>query len=312
MISSLNHKSIAAKLKDDGFCKIDPSDKLKRLIADFFNDICRYILIICEDSEKIYIDDSLKQNLLLSIANDDNLSTYYHINSILLHLAKIDRSLISHIYDMGTRPAKFNSARLLAASCEISEINRSFFNSNKDHETCSGVSDQPLIVNPSNGETLHIFPPGKKEYKYNLPIHQDFPYLLQSSSQLTYWLSLSDKLKEYNGGARLFTGTHKYKIPITTSSKLGHYEVAGLPNQEISAVLKKHDYIDTDSTLFEIYAIDSLLWHQSLKSKAEDSVRMTYIFRYSDISSNCRVKFGVDTSKGDKFENHFSNLYKNS
>ena len=161
MINSKDYKSITLTLKENGFCKLRPSPELKKLIKQFFYDICRYTLLVCNDSEAININASLGQNLVKAIENDDAQSASYNLNLILMDITRIDRSLIGHIYDMGTRPTKFCSARCLACSKELNDINLSFFRLNKE-----GSSSQPLTILPPNGETLHLFPPGENEYKY--------------------------------------------------------------------------------------------------------------------------------------------------
>lgn len=120
---------------------------------------------------------------------------------------------------------------------------------------------------------------------------------------------MSNCLAAYNGGVRLFSGTHKYGIPITSVDVNGHYEVAGVGKSDLGAVLARHEYVDSESSLFEFYAVDSLLWHQSLRSQAFDSVRVTYIFRFSDIGNSCRLPYGLDTSKGASFRTLYSSLF---
>jgi len=311
IIASDEALSIASQLKEHGFCRLQPSKGLNALIKRFFHDICKYALIVYDDASHNSAKKILRRELTKAIEEDEPLLSSHYLNLIFMDIANTDRSLLGYIYEMGTCPSKFDSARLLASSDDIRNINNAFFGAKnlKGETTASRRTSHPLIVMPHNGETLHLFPPGDQEFKHNLPIHQDFPYLLQSQSQITYWLNLSNSITCYNGGIRLYRRTHTYQLPITTTNHLGHYEVHGLPEQDAKTVLHAHEFVDSESTLFELYAVDSLLWHQSLRSKAKDSVRMTYIFRFSDINTPDRLPFGVDTSKGNSFKDHFSNLY---
>ena len=313
-INSSETLPIALELQEQGFCRMHPSEELKSLIKGFFYDICKYALIVYDDASEQLTNSPLRQGLAKAIDEDDSLLASHCLNLILMDIAKIDRSLLAYIYDMGTRPSKFDSARLLAGSNDIRSINNAFFEAKKvkDNSPILSRTSDPLVVMPYNGETLHLFPPGDQEYRNNLPIHQDFPYLLQSQSQITYWLNLSNSAAHYNGGIRLYRGTHLYQLPMTTTDDLGRFEVYGIPGQDAKSVMEAHEFVDSESTLFELYAVDSLLWHQSLRSEAQDSVRMTYIFRFSDLNTPSRLPFGVDTSKGDSFKDHFSDLYLES
>jgi hypothetical protein len=43
------------------------------------------------------------------------------------------------------------------------------------------------LASPALSDTLHVFPPGTENLRSNLPIHQDYPYLMQSPAQITVW-----------------------------------------------------------------------------------------------------------------------------
>jgi hypothetical protein len=81
-----------------------------------------------------------------------------------------------------------------------------------------------ILVTPQSGDTLHFFPPGSEFYKYNLPPHQDYQYLMQSPSQITFYMGLS-KYKDDVGGLRIWEKSHKLGILPTTTNEFGSFEV---------------------------------------------------------------------------------------
>ena len=139
-------------------------------------------------------------------------------------------------------------------------------------------------------ERHYISSSGEENFKYNLPIHQDFQYLMQSSSQLTFWLNITDNTNKNAGGIRLYPKTNKLGIAETKKDINGHYEVIDEKYPQVNL----NNFTSSKNTAFELYAVDSLTWHKSLHNISKDSVRITYIFRFSDIGSKQRIKYGLD------------------
>ncbi|MBX3508044.1 MAG: hypothetical protein KF714_04605 [Parvibaculum sp.] len=282
-------------LDRDGWEKVEVAGALKLQIEVLYRDLCAYTLILADDGA-VTTPPALG-SLREALADGSVFEIEPYFQSVLLSLARTDRKVLGKIYDIGTRPMKLMSGRKLFYAPEIEKIADQFFASN---------THQPLLVSPFNGETLHVFPPGVENYRYNLPIHQDYPYLLQSSRQLTFWLNLTDNSGGRAGGIRVYSGTHRHGIAMTFAGEHGHYEVATehYPNFDPSR------YNDSAGGLFEMYAVDSLTWHASLRNETEDQVRITYIFRISDIGAPDRVPFGMDRATGQaKFEDLHADLY---
>ena len=84
------------------------------------------------------------------------------------------------IYDIGTGPAKLLSAMRLKLHPTFVGLARAVF----------GTS--AVLASPTLSDTLHVFPPGAENFRFNLPIHQDYPYLMQSPAQLTLWVIVSN------------------------------------------------------------------------------------------------------------------------
>lgn len=283
-------------LAEEGWERVVPTDALQSDIEALFFDICNYLLVLVKDDVRF---DSTPQRLLReAITNRDAITAERHLQAVMLEINAKDRKLLGRVYDIGTRPMRLMSGMRLFFNPQIQQIAERFFGK---------PEDPSILVRPYNGETLHVFPPGEENYRYNLPIHQDFPYLLQSEKQLTFWLNLTNNLNGEAGGVRIYPRTHKLGLPKTTKNAFGHYEVATEHYPEFD----QSDYVESESGLFELYAIDSLTWHSSLPSTAKDSTRLTYIFRISDIGVQDRVPYGADKSnpQGKNFEDLYPELY---
>jgi hypothetical protein len=280
----------------DGWKKIEITGTLEQRVEALFRDLCAYTLVIADDGG--VTPPAALEHFRQALTEGGTVSEIEPLfQSVLLSIARTDRKVLGKIYDIGTRPMKFMSGRSLFFAAEIEKVLGEFFTTD---------THQPLLVTPYNGETLHVFPPGEENFRYNLPVHQDYPYLLQSSRQLTFWLNLTDNSEGKAGGIRVFPGTHRHGVAKTFAGEHGHYEVATdrYPDFDPSACN------DSKGGLFEMYAVDSLTWHTSLRNETEDQVRITYIFRISDISGVERIPFGMDRATGQaRFEDFHAELY---
>ncbi len=171
------------------------------------------------------------------------------------------------IADLGTQPNKYFSFNALKYSSAIADILREYFGS-------SGI-----ILTPPSGDTLHFFPPGNKFHKYNLPAHQDYPYLMQSPDQLTFYLGLS-VYEEGVGGLRVWEKSHSQGLLPTHKNSNGNFEIG-------EETFDQSAYVQTD--IFwnpgDFGIFDSLLCHASIPNASSDSSRIVQIFRYSNIDN---------------------------
>ena len=264
---------IKEQFSEYGYVIVNNKEVIKD-IKKFYCDIAFFFSIVLEDDTRFdnYVDEIRK-----GLENEDILLIDNSIQKAMLKVQSVDRKLISKLYDMGTRPNKFITGEKLFFNKEISKITNKFFE-------YKGI-DNPLLVKPQKGETLHVFTPGKDDYIHNLPIHQDFQYLGQSSDQLTFWLFLSGDIN--TGGVRVFKGSHKNGAVKCEINKNNVYEVS----QNIIDSVDLETAVDFGGEQFQLVAIDSLLLHQSIHSLSKSSTRLTYIWRISNINSKNRVKF---------------------
>ena len=98
--------------------------------------------------------------------------------TLTTELARTHRPLVGRIYDIGTGPAKLLSALRLKLHPTFMALAQAVF------------GPGAVVASPALSDTLHVFPPGAENFRFNLPIHQDYPYLMQSPAQITLWLSL--------------------------------------------------------------------------------------------------------------------------
>ena len=82
------------------------------------------------------------------------------LSQLITQLSKNYRSDIGLLYDLGTRPIKLLSGTRLKCHPLILKI-------------IDNLMPNCVVGFPYQGETLHIFPPGNDNFKYNLPMHQD-------------------------------------------------------------------------------------------------------------------------------------------
>jgi len=131
---------------------------------------------------------------------------------------------------------------------------------------------------------------------------------MQSRSQLTFWLNLTNNFERNCGGLHLFPKSHCHDIPLTTKNEYGHYQVVTKNNFNLFDI---NEYIEADSSQFEMFVVDSLTCHQSLHNLSKDLTRLTYIFRVSDIADDKRAPFGLDANhlKATFFEQQFVNIF---
>ncbi len=272
--------TIVRELREEGFSRIEVGAELRERIEDFYFDICTYLLICIEDG-KVQVDKEAHAGFAEAVSGRNLDRCNFFFQAISGEINRIDRPTLGLIYDMGTRPNRFLSGDGLFFDATIQSILRQRFPSD---------GKRSLLVKPSNGETLHVFPPGESNFRFNLPIHQDYPYLLQSADQLTFWLNLTDNSQANAGGIRLFEGTHHTGVAAARKDARGHWEI----DAEKYPSFDERRCTESSGAQFELFVTDSLTWHSSIRNESQDAVRMTYIFRVSDIGGDKRVPFGLD------------------
>jgi hypothetical protein len=175
--------------------------------------------------------------------------------------------------DLGTQPNKFFSFNALKFSDFFEQILSEYFGSSS------------LVLTPPSGDTLHFFPPGGNFHRYNLPIHQDYPYLMQSPEQLTFYLGIS-KFQEAVGGLRVWEKSHNEGLLPTFKNSNNNYEID-------TSDFNPADFnqVDIQWNPGDLGIFDSLLCHASIPNTSGVHSRIVQIFRYSNINNDTSKQY---------------------
>lgn len=170
------------------------------------------------------------------------------------------------IANLGTQPNSLTSFNRLKHSAVVMDLVSLVFN------------NDAILGSPDAGDTLHFFPPGSQFHRYNLPPHQDFPFLMQSESQVTCYLGMSP-YHDGVGGLGVWLGSHKDGLRNTDKDKNGAWKISA-PD----AILESYDYVEIAWNPGDFAIFDSLLLHRSVPNTTEDHARIVQIFRFSDLT----------------------------
>ena len=238
-----------------GFFKKDP------IFLNFYNEIKELACLIVE-----------KHSLDIEVE--------LPLSGLLTEISKTHRKEIGHIYDLGTRPLKLMSGIQLKAHPVISGMLKKIMGENS------------ILACPYLGETLHIFPPGEENFKYNLPMHQDYPYIMQSPDQITAYINLGDLQEAKNGGIKVWLGSHKEKISPSRD----------VPNRLRVTANAEHfennfDSVDLAFDVGDFAIFDSLIQHQGIQNHT-DQTRIVQLIRYSNLNQEDSVSYSWASCEG--------------
>jgi Phytanoyl-CoA dioxygenase (PhyH) len=194
-----------------------------------------------------------------SVAPDEDLG------DILVRLkavAAIDGQIVA---DMGTQHNKLVEANRLKYADFVVQLLKLVF------------GPDAILATPQAGDTLHLFMPGEAFHRYNLPVHQDYPYLMQSPLQATLYLGLS-KPHPGAGGLEFWPGSQQLGILPCGLNANGSFEVTD--HERFLADFPREQYF---WEVGDVGLFDSLMCHRSIPSTAPDRGRVVQIFRYSDL-----------------------------
>lgn len=212
-----------------------------------------------------YLND-VKWTLLQMCAKYEIVSDATEIGDVLSAIAAQRPEMGRVVADLGTQPNKFFSFNSIKFSAEFDLILRNYFGE-------SGV-----VATPPSGDTLHFFPPGRQFHRYNLPAHQDYPYLMQSPRQLTFYLGISS-YHENVGGLRVWPESHLMGLRMTTRSSEGGFTI--IDDRDVQF---RYDQFDINWSPGDLGIFDSLLCHASVPNQSMRHSRIVQIFRFSDLN----------------------------
>lgn len=180
-------------------------------------------------------------------------------------LAAADRPSVGKLFDLGTRPAKLLTAQRLKIHPVLTAL------------TSAAFGPDALIASPSQSDTLHLFPPGQANWRYNSPLHQDYPYLLQSPRQITFWINFGRYIPDV-GGVTFWPGSHKSGVRKQRKGDFGTL-IAVVDESELSS----HEQQNYIADIGDLLVLNSLVLHRSIKNQTSDGSRIVQLFRYSDL-----------------------------
>lgn len=188
------------------------------------------------------------------------------LEEAITELARIDRPAVGKIFDLGTRPAKLLSAMRLKVSPAVVALAE------------MALGPGALIATPSQSDTLHIFPPGEENWRYNLPEHQDYPYLLQSPRQVTFWINFG-AMVENVGGVTFWAGSHRLGICPQRRGERGYFTTV-VDHQ----ALEQFEQFDCTAGIGDVLVMNSLTIHRSIVNRTNSGSRVVQLFRFSDLT----------------------------
>ncbi len=214
-----------------------------------------------------YLDDLKRLTKVLYQKVNMDFNENSNFDDLISTLAKVDQSLPKYLADMGTQPNKLISANLLKYQPEILSLITAI------------LGQDAIFATPAAGDTLHFFIHGEFFQRYNLPIHQDYPRLMQSLDQITLFFSLNHQHEEV-GGLYYWPESHQEGLmPIKNNDK-NYYEV--VLNDEI---LNKYQRHEMRLGFGDVAIFHSLLWHQTIANTSAEHSRIVQLFRYANINN---------------------------
>ncbi len=163
------------------------------------------------------------------------------------------------------------------------------------------------IASPHAGDTLHFFGPGAEFKKYQLPMHQDYPYLMQSPQQVTMCLGLS-KYKPHVGGLGVWEKSHQLGMLKSKKDSHGAFQVA-----DEAQVRNSFDPFDYYWNVGDLGIFSSLLVHSSIPNESADAARAYQLFRFSKLDHTMAKAYNfystVYPRRGVAFEDVHQDLF---
>jgi hypothetical protein len=188
------------------------------------------------------------------------------LGDIIATLATFDPMAGMIVADMATMPNKFVSANRVKFSSWMNAALEAIF------------GPDAVIASPHAGDTLHLFMPGSVYHKYNLPIHQDYQYLMQGPKQTTLYIGMSNPHSD-GGGLEYWPRSNKLGVLKSSLNENGHWEVV-----DFDRVLHEISSHKAFWEIGDVAIFDSLMCHRSVENETSDKGRVVQILRFSDLT----------------------------
>lgn len=187
------------------------------------------------------------------------------LEATLMALSAHRRDAAVPLYHLATQPMKLMSGNQLKSGARTIALLKLLLG-NDALLGCTHGSDNMLAV-----------PPGEEFDRYILPIHQDFPYQLQSQAQIAFWIPLS-AYTEGVGGLRVWPGSQSLGLLPSCKNANGHFECVPEPGQ--IERFSPHELVWDKG---DLVVLDAFMLHQGIPNTTRDKIRLIQIFRYTDL-----------------------------
>jgi hypothetical protein len=224
------------------------------------------------------------KDLAKTIIKENNLKidTKLDLSKLITQISKTNRKDVGYLYDLGTRPLKLISGINLKTHQTIVRIIKSL------------MRNKSILASPYLGETLHIFPPGKENFKHNLPMHQDYPYLMQSPEQITTYINLGKLQPQRNGGIQVWLGSHKAGVVNIKKAKNSL-----ISTKDTKHFIKKYPAENFYFDKGDFAVFNSLLHHRGIQNYST-CTRIVQLIRYSNLLDKKSISFRWRSREGKK------------
>ena len=227
----------------------------------------------------IYSDLQTALNSLCKFKGIDIDNTKDDLHSITSKLAQIDRSIISHLYDMAR---DFLSTFAIAQDPFISKIAYNYIGSKnlieqiRDHLIRIDIptETQGYLTEEEKSEDLNLL----------LPWHQDYPYNQGSKKSLTIYLPLQEAKVNEGGTLEVAVASHKKGLLKHIKKKrkifLGERQIESVcyivPENIVCQYVQKILYLDySDILIFDMDLIHRSAINLSKKTRFNLQVRLS-------------------------------------
>lgn len=217
------------------------------------------------------------------------------MGDLIVEVSKTNPLAGQIVADIGTQPNKLCSANRIKFGAAVSLMLECVF------------GPDAIVGSPQAGDTLHLFMPGTQFHRYNLPVHQDYQYLMQSPRQATLYMGMSN-YHEGVGGLDYWPGSHKLGVLKSTLNQNGSFIVC-----DSDTTLKGLDHKSYFWNPGDLGIFDSLMCHRSIPNATQDHGRVVQIMRFSDLrdaeAERVNWRSTVYPRRGVNFKDAHSDLF---
>jgi hypothetical protein len=153
------------------------------------------------------------------------------------------------------------------------------------------LGERAILASPLMSDALafnltpSLLPKQAKGLHQSLPIHQDYPYMMQSDRQVVVWIPVGE-WHEGIGGIHCWLGSHKEGV--RPQRKIGdYYELADTGE----ALDKRYPRAFVTWNKGDVVVFDSHIVHQTVPNTSASENRVVQMFRFSDLNSADAAKY---------------------